>query len=259
MLIRAVVGQESSPFRRSQHLSRTLAANINQMTILLWKWCSHTLCNLDCPSVVAHLKNEARTGESPLRRFEHILEISYGQPMAKLPHHTRIRAWWLTHSPPLRLHVTILAPLLQNPPSHRFRRLLSSSINQPTCFTLFCKCDLASRAINPFSSRTYTSSLLIKQPEYSRHLYSELLAFPTVNLPLCLPQKISHRNWHRSPESLSRGVRMHRWRIGMMSIKSSSKNVRWPRPWTQPRRPPATVTPMTLNVSPVSKCLMLWI
>jgi hypothetical protein len=39
--------------------------------------------------------------------------------------------------------------------------------------------DLASRAINPFSSRTYTdtSSLSIKQPEYSRHLHSELLAF----------------------------------------------------------------------------------
>jgi hypothetical protein len=97
----------------------------------------------------------------------------------------------------------------KNPPSQRFRILISSSINQPTCFTLR---DLANRAINPFLSWTYTdtSSLLIKQPEYSRHLHSELLAFPTVNLPLCLPQKKSHRNWRRFLHCLLRGVRMYR-------------------------------------------------
>ena len=186
--------------------------------------------------------------------------------MAKLPHRisrqVSVCAWWLTREPPLRLHVTILAPLLQK--TTLGKDSVACFLPQSTnLLALLCFASVISPvAINLFSSRIYTdtSSFSIKQPEYSRHLHSELSAFPAVNPPPCLPHKKSHQNWRRSPHSLLRGVRMHRWKSGMMSINSSSKNSRWPRPRRQqPRRPPATVTPMTLNVSPVSKCLMFLI
>jgi hypothetical protein len=93
----------------------------------------------------------------------------------------------MTHPRAATKAVTILAPLLQKTPLAKDS--VASFLNQPIYFTLLCKCDLASRAINLFSSRTYTdiSLLLIKQLEYSRYFYLELLAFLTVNLPLCLP------------------------------------------------------------------------
>jgi hypothetical protein len=58
---------------------------------------------------------------------------------------------------------------LKTPPSQRFRSLLSSTINQPTCFTLLYKYNLTSYTINPFLLQVYIdiSLLLIKQLEYS--------------------------------------------------------------------------------------------
>jgi hypothetical protein len=60
-------------------------------------------------------------GETDCRN---ISEISYGQPMAA-PH-----SGWLTREPPLKLHVTILAPLLQKPPLAKDS--IAFFLNQPT-------------------------------------------------------------------------------------------------------------------------------